>query len=663
MSMPLDSQERPSAGGLRLRTLLVGVPIMIALCFVTVYGDMVVKQVQIGILQLPPAALGTLFVLILATRSVRWLLKREVLGSRDLLPLYVMMTIVVLMCSRGTIEKLIPPQIWTNYYATTENKYMELLGEYTPDWLVAYDPHGELKQDVAVDYHEGNAQVPWRLWVGPILSWSGLLCFIYLSFFSLAVLLRRQWADHEKLVFPLVTLPVAIIDDDSATRFFGNRLTWMGVAIPVLIYTVNTLHANIPAVPEIKLDWTLNQFLHTRPWNGIYNTKLVMAFAAIGFFYFLASDLLFSLWFFFVLTRVTDVIGTQLGNELTVMPNYPTRLYIGYQVAGAYLVLTITLFRSGWGLYGRQLRDTWRRVGDASWDGPDHEIVPYRVAVWGLAIGTAGAVVWCVYAGLDAWLAVFEVVVYVFVVALVLSRGVAEAGLLQTEASFRPVDLVKLWRPQFSLGPRNLTVLAMLDTVLTRDLRGVLLSNFLDDQKMARELHLRPRALALPIVVAMVVALVFGCYFFLRTSYDLGQINLYGYPGGNARLQLNEAATVMQQQIRTEPETRLSFLVGLAVCSALVVLRTTVVWWPLHPLGYAFCGSWTMLVFWFTAFVTWVIKGFILRSGGMKLYRQLMPFFLGLVLGSFLMALALTMIAFVGELNQVVVNAPSLGFL
>lgn len=656
----VDEQPRPH--GLRFRALLVGLPLCVAMAFLTVYGDMMVKQIQIGILQLPPPALGGLFLLVVLSFVLRKLLKRSVLDSRDLLPVYVMMTITVLMCSRGTIEKLIPPLIHANYSATVENKYMELFGPWMPDWLVAFNPDGGLQQDIAVDYYEGNAAVQWRFWIGPILSWCGLLSFVYLMFLCLSTILRRQWTDNEKLVFPLVTLPLAILDEQTSASFLRNRLTWIGVLIPVIVYTINGLHANFTVVPEIKLRWDLNQYLTSRPWNGMYSTRIQLAFAAIGFFYFLSSDLLFSLWFFFLLTRLTDVIGTHLNFEIDSMPQYPTRLYIGYQVVGAYVVLVIYLLRSGWDQYGPLLKHAFGRGDKPMRDGPDEEMMPYRVAVWGVLLGLAGAIIWCVQAGVEPWLAILEIGIYVFIVAMVLTRGVAEAGLLQTEASFRPIDVVKMFKPQYMLGAKNLTMMAMLDTMLTRDLRGVLLSNFLDDQKMARELRFRPRSLLLPIGLAMLVALVFGSYFFLTLSHTEGQITLYGYPQTNAEWMLKEAATAMQQQIKTPWEALPSCIVGTCVCTALVILRTTVVWWPLHPLGYAVAGSWTMLVFWSSALVTWIIKGFILRSGGMRLYRQCMPFFLGLVLGTFLMATLFTLIVFVGELNNVTILAPSLGF-
>jgi hypothetical protein len=40
-----------------------------------------------------------------------------------------------------------------------------------------------------------------------------------------------------------------------------------------------------------------------------------------------------------------------------------------------------------------------------------------------------------------------------------------------------------------------------------------------------------------------------------------------------------------------------------------------------------------MEYFWFLFLITWLVKLLVVRYGGMRLYRQAMPFFMGLVLG------------------------------
>jgi len=77
----------------------------------------------------------------------------------------------------------------------------------------------------------------------------------------------------------------------------------------------------------------------------------------------------------------------------------------------------------------------------------------------------------------------------------------------------------------------------------------------------------------------------------------------------------------------------------------LSVMRMRYVWWPLSPLGLALSGSWSMIVFWFPMFIAWLIKGGVVHYGGMHLYSNLRPFFLGLILGEFSQAVIWATIA------------------
>ncbi|MCX7643602.1 MAG: hypothetical protein N2116_07345, partial [Armatimonadetes bacterium] len=58
---------------------------------------------------------------------------------------------------------------------------------------------------------------------------------------------------------------------------------------------------------------------------------------------------------------------------------------------------------------------------------------------------------------------------------------------------------------------------------------------------------------------------------------------------------------------------------------------------PLHPAGFVVSGSWSMNLFWVSLFVAWLLKASLIRWGGLVMHRQTMPFFMGLVLGDYLM--------------------------
>ena len=66
---------------------------------------------------------------------------------------------------------------------------------------------------------------------------------------------------------------------------------------------------------------------------------------------------------------------------------------------------------------------------------------------------------------------------------------------------------------------------------------------------------------------------------------------------------------------------------------ALLALRYQFIWWPLHPIGFITPGQFPMNNVWFSIFLGWLIKAVVVRSGGLKGYRDARPVFLGVVLG------------------------------
>jgi hypothetical protein len=71
----------------------------------------------------------------------------------------------------------------------------------------------------------------------------------------------------------------------------------------------------------------------------------------------------------------------------------------------------------------------------------------------------------------------------------------------------------------------------------------------------------------------------------------------------------------------------------------LLFLRQRFLWWPLHPLGFPISMTYTIVYYgWLSILLAWAFKAVILRYGGVRAYRRLTPFFLGLALGEFFTA-------------------------
>ena len=53
----------------------------------------------------------------------------------------------------------------------------------------------------------------------------------------------------------------------------------------------------------------------------------------------------------------------------------------------------------------------------------------------------------------------------------------------------------------------------------------------------------------------------------------------------------------------------------------------------MHPVGFAIAVGWLTSQIWFSALIAWLLKLVIVRFGGVRLFQNAKPFFLGLILG------------------------------
>lgn len=621
---------------------LIGVPVT---CFVVAWAENVLATLQIGYLQMPPAVIGLFLFFLLLNAGLRAIARPLALTPQDLLVAYCMMVLASMISSRGLMQKLLPLLVSANYFADGGNDWRAKYFPWIKQWLVPFDTSGEPKQDVALRFFErlrAGETIPWHLWIGPITVWSLLVLLVFGAFLCMAAILRRQWVDNEKLSFPLVQLPLEMAGQSGEGPFLRNRLTWAGFALPTVVFLLKGLHAWYPAVPDVTLEVNLGDFLQTPPWNGIYFTPVRLSFAVLGFMFLLPSDLVFSLWFFFVLGRVQDVVARAVNMDAPAMPLYPTPLFRGYQAMGAYLVLAAYLL---W-VARPHLRKVWQAASGQDKHPDDaRELLSYRTAFWGFWGCAIGAGVFLTLIGMNPLVAALQLAGLFFVIAFVMARSTAEAGMLMTESSFRPIDLFRLIAPLHTLGPSTLTALALSDSLLLRDQRGLVLSAFLDGLRVADGAQIQRRRFLPVFIVATLLSLVVAAYIQIRLPYERGGITLYGYVySGNNRWGFENYRQHLQPGALPVGWQGPTFLiVGVIVTTFLVWGRATMAWFPFHPLGYALCSSWTMIVFWFSALLAWLIKALILRYGGMKLYRQARPFFLGMILGEFAIAVFWTL--------------------
>jgi len=626
---------------------MIGAFAAVATAVVVTQAEMVLSTIKIGYLQLPPVALGFLLIFMEVSRLARRAAGRFGLNRAELLIIYIMSLVSAMVSSHGVAQKLVPMLVIPNYFANADNHWDKLFGLHTPKTMVPYVPSGSFAQPISQLYYEKLGRgmpLPWQAWVTPLIAWGVLIILVLFAFLCLAALLRRPWADHEKLAFPLAQLPIQMTADNDRSLFTRPGLG-LGALIPVVLYAVNGLHQNLPVVPSIPLTFLVNDYLTVSPWSQLYYTPILLSFAAIGFFYLLPVDILFSIWFFFVLSRLGQ-IGCVSAN---VAPS-DFAASLKFQTVGAYCALTAMLVWSS----RRYWKDVWLAAIGRGELGDDNELLPYRVAVWGLLGSIALSAAWLVCMGMSPWLAVFELFVCLFLIAPVMERSTAEAGLLMTETTFRPVDIYSMVAPLHTLGMTNLTMISFFDSMFLRDQRGLLLTGFLDALRVSDAGRIRRRSLLTPLVIAVTVSLVVAVGMNVVLPYKIGALNMDHWMEreGARSLFVDDAAIMNGSSLPVLPLlSGGSAIFGLVVTGLLFLMRSTFFWWPLHPLGYALVGTWSTTEFWFPCLVAWVLKSLTLRYGGPKLFTKATPFFLGMVVGEFGMAVLFVLLNVVFHLQ------------
>lgn len=629
-----------------LRAFAIGICCVVLLCIATPLSDMLVQSTWLASCHLPIGALVMFLGLVAGLNTALCRLRgRLALRREELVAIYAMMLVGAGIPSFGLAAYLIPTLIGANYFATPESKWAELFYKYIPKWLVPWNPADPTpQQDVARSFYNGlrpAEPIPWGAWVVPLAAWLAFAGCLFLAYFCLAAILRRQWVDRERLSFPLVQLPAEIIRTDPVptfgSGFFRSRLMWAGFAIPAVVHSINSLHYYFPSWPSIPLQQSLNQYLVTFPWNQIGTFQIWTHFSVIGFSFLLPSDLSLSLWFFFLLSKVQSAIVASQGIAIEYMANYPVQSFQAYEMLGGFLVLAGMML---W-LARPHLREVWQgalKGGKAARD--EGEPLSYRTALLGLAGATLGMCAWCWAAGMSPLLPLGAVAI-LFVVALVLTRMVSEGGMLFIQAPFQPTSLMVAIAGSAALGPVNLTVLSFVERVFIFDLRGFLMPSLLDAYRLSDTAGVNRRRLTRGLLASVAVASVVSCVVVVYLNYRFGGLKMQPWFLLYSPQQPFQAlAGTLNSPKPADLHYWPYLLAGIFFTLALYWMRMHFVWWPLHPMGFVMGPSWPMIQLWWSIMIGWLLKSTILRWGGQRAFYAARPFFLGLVLGEYSAAIA-----------------------
>ncbi len=569
------------------------------------------------------AAVGVLLTLLL----VRAVLPRA--DRRFMLLVYAGVAATAGISTMGMVQFLITTLAAPFWFRDAGNRWDEFIPSI-PAWVAPRSP------EVVRGFFLGRASLyapeVWRAWLIPVAVWTGFIALLLAVQYCLARLFYPRWANQERLSFPIVQLPLAATEP----RGHGRSAMVAGAVLAASVQSLNALHYAYPAVPELRVLPTEIGNAFQPPWNAIGNFWLTFYPCAIGVAALVPTNILVSCVAFFALSKLEIVAAQAWGLRGTGgTGGFP---YPGEQAQGAVLGLVIMVVWSARQWLAVSLRN---RADHGAWIG--------------LGIGAAGLIAFGVALGLRLYVCVlFFLLFFLFMVGLGWLR--AAVGPL-----WNPGNDVAWWMRAVggSVTPVPEAVgLAYLRWFSFGDFRGHALPTYIDAMRIADVGGISRRVLFVTLAVGSVLSIAASLWVALDVYYRYGAATALTdqwrtYQG---RLAFDNLRTMLDGSMPRPGVSELTAAsFGFLLVTALAAANRRLLWWPFHPAGFVMAQTGSLEWFWLPMLIALVAKSLVLRAGGLKLYERARPFFIGLVLGDYIMCVGL---AVAGTLFRVPMYKP-----
>ncbi len=576
----------------------------------------------------------TLLALLLFTplrRSERWRWR-----ARDFLALYILLTL-------GTA-----PISFDGAFALTgllafPSSPLAHPPDWRSEWLASLPPRLLVTDTLAANAavlgnHAFWSEGLWVAWIKPLAGWTGLLATLSMVYLGLSCLLHRRWSQQQRLAYPLATLPVALFAEDPP--LWRRRAFWSGAALAAGLATLNRWQPLFPFLPSIPVD--IRQIpcpFPLPPWSALGDIFIGCPLWMFGMAFLAPLDVLFSTVLCYWMWRL-ELVGAAFAGRGDVNGVYGSAggLYLNHISYGAYLGLGIGALWSA----RRHLLWGFRKLPDRQASEDRETAISYRLAASLVGLGILGLWGWSLWLGLSASFA-FAFFCLMLLTAVALGRIRAELGVVA-------YGMLGMAPVQMLAGTIGATSLTQVDQVVGMQLLNYGLtygqrSNLMPLQVEALKVAERGGGVGRPLMVGMLCAAVLGIGLGLLAAGMA--LTRHGAMSGQsvqpsytvftwATDRLNSWAE-NPRQFGFNPAATLAVGVGVGITQLLFLLRTNFLAFPLHPIGFAIASDYNCHFFWMAFTLAWLVKGALLRYGGLRAYRRMLPFCLGLIVGDFVM--------------------------
>jgi len=633
----------------RPRALVLGFVLAMAICAVTPFNNAYRAATPLGGGHFPLAPFFILVWMTLLAGLSGWIFKgRPLLNGRELLASWMMMVLVSGIAYTGLVRTFFINLTAPLQFASVENRWGEILHPLLPQAWYPTDPeavdslYNGLLGGRAMGWGEVFQQIPWNAWAGAFAAWGVFILLCYLVMICIIDLLGRQALDNERMNFPLLRVPELMadaLDSRGLGRFLSDRYLLVGLSLPICLHLLNGLHFYFPSVPAVPtLVLAGKYFLKTGLFAGFYKLKIYIYPAFIGFAFLTSKQISFSFWLFYLLGALLFGLLGVLGYNIPVaalgVTFGPTLARPEEtQMIGAYGIFFVFLL---W-LARYHLMDLVKQgLGLAPQDAGARGWLPTRVAFWGVVLGGLALTAWFRYFGLPLGVAVVVLFSF-FMITLVAARVICQGGIAYFTLTAAPMDgLLAFLGPAF-FTKAGLLITAVTQKVLFVDLRESLMPSILHARKVTH--HSVARKLMLPalgLTLLGALAVSFAAMLVLCYKYGVRELELDWATRTTVAVYEN-VKNLVEVPVRPGRWVVIFSAVGALVMLGLVVCYHRIYWWPIHPIGYLTAYSSAMRILWFSFFIGWLCNALCLRYGGVVLFKRIRLFFIGLIIGDFLM--------------------------
>jgi hypothetical protein len=662
-SPALQVSEPSGAGSVTARSFILGLILAAVLSGVNAWFETAANVHFFGGVQMPFGAIfGLLFLVVVINGPLR-MLQRNVsavtrvlppFGPAELLTMYSMMLFAALISTPGTESFFLTTGPTLFYFTTPQNKWADtfyslLPRHFAPGWDGKNPPTNIIQQ-----FYSGGVtidQVPWHAWSSMLIAWSVLLLLVYSALFFTSLLFRRQWIENEALAFPLVQLPLQMVDNSGGTTerggFWTNRTMWGGMALAFVVHMLkgmNKYYPDWPLVTSFQSGNAYQMIFTENPWNAIGTVNISFYFGAIGIAYLLTRELAFSFWFFFLLFKLQLVFVTMAGYPADSLPkdiHLARPAFLTWQSVGGWMTMAAILLWTARGHLQNMFREAINpRYIDSKSSSSNRSEEPFsaRFVLVGLFLSMLGIMGWCAFSGINL-LAAFVFFGIYAMASLVLARLVVEGGFLFPQVTFSGMEvLTRAFMGGAIIGKESIFRLSFMQPMFFSDMRTNMLPGFLHTLKIAHDLRLPrkdARKLLLAVVCAIIVSGAVMIVTNITTIYSAGGLTGYTWFTQNGgQTAFRGAATMIKDPPTVDPQNWFWISLGGGLVWLMTFARARYLWFPFHPLGFIVSSSFPITNLWPSFFLGWLVKSLLLRFGGQESAARARPFMIGLILGN-----------------------------